>query len=220
MRPRPERAGMLLAQLPNEILAVCAGRLETTARSFRAKGDPRNLEQLRADVRTALLLNDGAETDRKSSAESSGQVGRVGRIRPAQAVVNIHVRLGTVLRLDDHDATIDGYGPVPAEAARELLADPNNVVRQVLTGPDTGTVVGIGRRRYRPSARQRDYVHARDQHCRTPGCARPIAEIDHVKPWHHHGRTDPANLQGLCRTDHTLKALPGGTTVPARSLTR
>lgn len=46
---------MLLAQLPNEVLAYCGSRVETTARSLRAHGEDRNLEQLRADTLSELL---------------------------------------------------------------------------------------------------------------------------------------------------------------------
>lgn len=82
-------------------------------------------------------------------------------------------------------------------------------MRKVLTYPDTGVVVRLGRRRYRSSARRRDFIHARDRHCRIPGCRRPIAEIDHARPWHQEGATDPENLQGFCRLNHRLKSLPG-----------
>ncbi|WP_051897795.1 HNH endonuclease [Sciscionella sediminilitoris] len=124
-------------------------------------------------------------------------------------VVNVHVPLGTALHLSEDNATIDGMGELPAYIAHRLLTDPNNVVRKVLTDPDTGVVQGLGRKRYRPSRRQRDFVHARDRHCRTPGCGRAIVEMDHVKQWHRdQGTTDPANLQGLCRLDHRLKRIP------------
>lgn len=202
----PDGAGMLLAQLPNEVLAEAGTRVEATARSLRAHGDERNLEQLRADMLTRLLLGD-------HGGESGGADARVS---PARLVINVYVPLGAVLRLDDTDATIDGYGPIPAETARELLQDPNNVVRKVLTDPDTGTVTGLGRRRYRPGNRQRQFVGARDRHCRTPGCTKPIAEIDHIHEWQHGGTTDPTNLQGLCRLNHALKTLPGWNHQPGR----
>lgn len=201
--PGPDGAGMLLAQLPNEVLAECGSLVEATARSRRADGDARTLDQLRADTPTTLLLGGGSGNGKDDTGISSRR--NVG----TRVVLNVHVELGTVLHLDGRDATIDGYGPIPAEVARGLLHDPDNVIRKVLTDPDTGTVVGLGRRRYRPSARQRDYVRARDRHCRMPGCMRPIAEIDHVRPWQRSGRTDQENLQGLCRRDHRMKELHG-----------
>lgn len=57
--PGPDGAGMLLAQLPNEVLAYCGGHVETTARSLRAHGDERNLEQLRVDTLSELLCGIG-----------------------------------------------------------------------------------------------------------------------------------------------------------------
>lgn len=65
---------------------------------------------------------------------------------------------------------------------------------------------------YRPSARVRTAIQARDGHCRYPGCAVPaeICEIDHVVPFDHSrprrgGWTVPANLQCLCRLHHRFK---------------
>ncbi|WP_231644688.1 HNH endonuclease signature motif containing protein [Sciscionella sediminilitoris] len=182
--------GSMFARLPTEDLAACQTRVDKIARSLRGRGDSRTLDQLRADVVTDLLT--GRE-------QHSG----------VRVLLNVHVPLGVALEMSDEYCRINGYGEIPAHTAQAMLADPRNAVRKVLTDPDTGVIRGLGRRRYRPSKRQREYVRLRDQRCRVPGCRRPIAEIDHVRSWAHNGTTDPHNLQGLCRLDHKLKSVPG-----------
>jgi len=42
--------------------------------------------------------------------------------------------------------------------------------------------------------------------CQWPGCNKPASQVDHVVPISHGGsRTDPANLQSLCHSHHSLK---------------
>ena len=67
--------------------------------------------------------------------------------------------------------------------------------------------------RYRPSAKLADFVRARDQTCRFPGCGRPATgcDLDHVIAYPH-GPTHAANLACLCRLHHLLKTFwPGWT---------
>jgi hypothetical protein len=68
-----------------------------------------------------------------------------------------------------------------------------------------GTVLAVDR--YRPSARMRRYLAARDQHCRFPGCRAPLArcDLDHTVDAALGGATATDNLAHLCRGHHTLK---------------
>uniref|UniRef100_UPI00048A3EC9 HNH endonuclease signature motif containing protein n=1 Tax=Rhodococcus sp. UNC363MFTsu5.1 TaxID=1449069 RepID=UPI00048A3EC9 len=65
---------------------------------------------------------------------------------------------------------------------------------------------------YRPDAATIALVHARDGHCRFPGCTRPAAgcQLDHIIEYRAHdpiagGWTIPGNLHCLCRYHHQLK---------------
>ena len=66
-------------------------------------------------------------------------------------------------------------------------------------------------RGYRPSLSLREYVVARDQTCRSPGCRRPAwrGDLDHTVPYECGGETCACNLGGLCRTHHRLKQMAG-----------
>lgn len=56
-------------------------------------------------------------------------------------------------------------------------------------------------------ATMRDYIQARDGHCRFPGCMVPAShcDIDHIEEYDAGGRTTPNNAQCLCRHHHNLK---------------
>ncbi len=62
-------------------------------------------------------------------------------------------------------------------------------------------------RSYRPTAAQRRWGRARDQHCRHPGCRNRVGrtDLDHVIPYEEGGATDCDNLCCLCRRHHRLK---------------
>jgi hypothetical protein len=64
---------------------------------------------------------------------------------------------------------------------------------------------------YRPPARIREYITARDLTCRYPYCGQPAwrGDLDHTVPWDQGGLTCSCNLGPLCRTHHILKQLPG-----------
>jgi Domain of unknown function (DUF222) len=63
---------------------------------------------------------------------------------------------------------------------------------------------------YRPPARLREHVIARDLTCRNPVCGQPAwrADLDHTRPWDQGGPTCTCNLGGACRRDHQLKQHP------------
>jgi len=63
---------------------------------------------------------------------------------------------------------------------------------------------------YRPPARVREQVTARDLTCRFPTCGQPAwrADLDHTIPHDQGGRTCICNLGGGCRKHHILKQDP------------
>ena len=63
---------------------------------------------------------------------------------------------------------------------------------------------------YRPPARLREFVIARDVTCRNPVCGQPAwrADLDHTIPYDQGGPTCRCNLGGGCRRDHQRKQHP------------
>jgi hypothetical protein len=133
--------------------------------------------------------------------------GAVAVTQPALApLVQVTVAATTLLGLDDQPADLAGHGPIPAEMARQVAADPSGTWRRILTDPATGGVLDISHRTYRPPGPLARYVTARDGTCRFPGCRQPArrCDLDHVTPWPD-GPTAAANLMSLCRRHHRLK---------------
>ena len=98
---------------------------------------------------------------------------------------------------------------VPAMTAWALAA--GGTWRRLVTDPTSGTVVDVGRTRYRPPAGLADLVRARDRACVFPTCQTPASrcDIDHLTAWSQGGTTSLDNLSTLCEAHHRLKHTPG-----------
>ena len=135
------------------------------------------------------------------------QLPRAGTPTPA---INVTISASTLLGLDDNPGELAGYGPIPADLARELAAD--GVWARFVTDPLTGVLLDDTPHRYRPKARLRAHVTSRDLMCRHPGCSTAAvrADLDHVREFDHGdppsgGPTVRANLTPKCRRHHNAK---------------
>jgi hypothetical protein len=190
-----DRDGM--AWLHHRLAAVDAmaidDQLDQVARGMRSDEETRTHAQLRADALTeALLVGGGA-----SSA--------IGRAAIVPTVV-VTVPVLTLLGRSDDPAELEGFGPIDPETARELAARAPSFIR-MLTDPDTGETLSVGRKRYYPSADMRLALRLADVTCRFPGCGRraPRCELDHCAAWSDGGATTLDNLHHLCSKHHHLK---------------
>jgi hypothetical protein len=150
---------------------------------------------------TTRAGGDPAEADRPGFVAGAGACAGRPVVRVDLRVV---VAAGTLLGLDDKPGYLAGYGAIPAPMARRLAADAT--WRRLLTDPDTGQLLDLGRQRYRPSTLLNDYLEARDWTCRWPGCRRAAkrTDKDHSTPFPT-GHTCRDNLLCLCRHHHMLK---------------
>ncbi len=186
----PGQDGMawLNAYLPAEQALALHTTVDAAARNLRADDDLRTLPQLRADVRADLLLG----TDRGA--------------RSSSATIVVTVPVFSLMGLTDEPAELEGYGPIPADAARKLAADASSWMR-LLTHPYTGAVLGLDRTRYRPSEDLRTWVQLRNGTCIFYGCSRPASrcDLDHLLAWADDGSTGADNLYPACKRHHMLK---------------
>lgn len=170
-----------------------------TARAKVIAADPsetRTLDQLRADVLTDLLIDGGTQLHPKEA-------------RGIRATVAVTVPVLSLL--DDRHAAIEpavveGLGPIPIERARELCGTADSFMR-ILTHPETGMVLSVGRDRYRPPSALRKLARWRADTCMAPGCGIPASrcEIDHSIAWEHGGHTSLQNVAPLCVGHHGVK---------------
>ncbi|HLS63713.1 MAG TPA: DUF222 domain-containing protein [Ruania sp.] len=107
-----------------------------------------------------------------------------------------------------------GYGPISPATARALAA--GGVWRRIVTDPLTGSVLDVGRTRYRPTRAIAEHIVARDRTCVRPGCSHQASscQLDHTLPFNHAdpahgGPTSVANLGPLCARDHQVKTHAG-----------
>lgn len=212
----PDGMAGIWAVLPAERAALVDGTLDAAATAARAAGDPRTLDQLRADGFVDLVTGAPRATRPEHGATRPGG---------AAVRVDVTVALSTLMGLDDAPGDLAGYGAITAEQARALAA--GGTWRRLVTDPLTGAVLDVGRTRYRPPATLRDHVVARDRTCARPGCTVPAerAELDHTVPFgpsatdappgdppgavspRERGITAHDNLAPLCTPDHTAKTL-------------
>jgi Domain of unknown function (DUF222) len=181
----PAEDGMaeLWAYLPAAAARAVYDTVNHHAHRCHTPDDPRTADQRRADTFVDLMLGDATG--------------------PA-AQVTVTVPASTLLGLDHQPGELAGYGPIPAELAKEIAADAT--WRRLLTDPVSGVLLDYGRTTYRPPAALADFVRARDKTCRFPGCLRPAekCQIDH-RTEYPDGPTCACNLDSLCTHHHQLK---------------
>jgi hypothetical protein len=204
LRPAPDAMTWLTALLPVKDGVAVKLALTRTAESARAAGDPRSRSQLEADTLVDSVL--GGSPQREPGAVDLA------------LVMTDKALFGT----SDEPAHVDGYGPVPAELAREIVAgscsrDERVWLRRLYADPTSGELVAMDSqaRLFRSSLRR--FVILRDRFCRMPWCDAPIRHLDHAEAAADGGRTRSDNGQGLCEACNHAKQ---GTGWRARSSPR
>lgn len=152
----------------------------------------RTLTQLRTDVLSDLLIDGVTPT---------------GVGRGVRATVQVTVSVMTLLGHSEEPGYLEGYGPISPETARDLASRAPSFTR-ILTHPETGVVLSVGRDRYKVPRRMRRFLRLRDETCRFVGCNRSAhgADLDHTHDWHLLGQTAVDNLAHLCTANHALKS--------------
>ncbi|WP_143427042.1 HNH endonuclease signature motif containing protein [Georgenia soli] len=166
------------------------------------QSDERTREQVQADAFVDLFAS---VLDR--GVDLAGHPLPSGRL--ARAGAQITVGAGTLLGLDHQAGYLAGYGPIPAELARELAQD---ATWRALLTDEHGHFKDLSTKAYRPGADLTRTVRARDVTCTFPGCNRPsvVCDLDHRIAYdpaiaHLVAQTSVCNLHPLCRRHHNLK---------------
>ncbi|MDN4161785.1 HNH endonuclease [Nocardioides abyssi] len=196
IRPAPDTMVHLTAVLPVADGVAAYAALTRAAAAARAGGDGRSKGQVMADTLVESVL-----ADHQATTGTRVELGLVMTDR-------------SVLGEADDPARVDGYGPVPAELGREILAgalarDEEVWLRRLYASPTTGELVAMDSRgRVFPTGLAR-FIRLRDQVCRTPWCDAPIRQTDHAHPAVDGGETSGHNGQGLCEACNHAKQASG-----------
>ena len=198
VRPAPDTMAYLTVLLPVAQAVAAYAALKADADSAVAAGDPRGRGQIMADTLVARVT--GAP---------------VVDGKPVVPVAINLVMTDHALLTGAHDsAHLDGYGPIPAGLARELVADHLDAgsktwLRRLYTSPETGDLVAMDSTSRLFRGGLRTVVQLRDQFCRAPWCNAPIRHGDHAVSVVDGGTTSAAGGQGLCESCNYAKEAIG-----------
>ena len=192
LRPAPDVMSQLSALLPVKDGVAVYASLKRAADCATATGDGRSRGQIMADTLVARVL------------------GEPGAGVSINLVVSDEVLLGTA----DAAAEVEGYGPVPADLARELMATDRLWLRRLYVTPGTGALVAMDSRARLVPAGILRMIRLRDRTCRTPWCDAPIRHADHVRAVAERGPTSFENTQGLCEACNLAKEATGWSARP------
>jgi hypothetical protein len=198
VRPAPDTMAILTGYLPVEQGIACYAALRQHAAAAVATGDSRTRDQIMADT-------------------------LVARITGQTTAADVNIELQLMMPLDSlinpdnpKAAVITGYGPLPAELAREILASSQGRKwwRRLFTATSntsTGSLPIVGgdpTRRYFDGWLAK-LIRLRDQTCRDPYCDAPIRHLDHIIRYTDGGPTILVNGRGICERGNQVREMPG-----------
>jgi len=195
LRPAPDTMSRLSAELPVASGVAVLKSLSDAADAARAGGDPRNRGQVMADTLVERVL------------------GSCAGVIPVEVelVVSDEVLFGS----RDDAAHLDGYGPLPAELAREPAKRAGEAgvarMRRLYRSPDDGRLVAMDSHSRRFAGGLARFIRLRDRSCRTPWCDAPVRHTDHPEPVADAGEASAHNGQGLCEDCNYAKEATGWT---------
>ncbi|WP_019873539.1 HNH endonuclease signature motif containing protein [Sporichthya polymorpha] len=222
MSPAGDGMAWISLLLPAEEAMAVYGVIDAAAR-LKVPGDPRTLDQRKADAAVDLITRPGNQDPRvgyvvhmhgstpptpeptHSAADPTG--GGADAAHPTGGGVD------AVDAADEGFVQVQGGERIPAARAREkadlTVYHPSVPVDIAALLEDYNSRADV----YRPPARLKRAVRARDRHCRFPGCRVPAdrCELDHTIAFEIGGRTVYFNLSALCKFHHRIKHMPGWT---------
>ncbi|MCQ1946874.1 HNH endonuclease signature motif containing protein [Arthrobacter sp. zg-Y1116] len=212
-RPAPDTMTYLTGLLPVAQGVGVYAALVREADRLTAAGDGRTRGQIMADTLVGRITG-------QAQADSM------------KVEVQLVMTDRTLLAGESEPAFVPGYGPVPAQWARDLVRnrgvakenasrgrrqdrsdrparDVQTFIRRLYMAPATGELIAMdSRARLFPTSLAR-FIAARDSTCRIPWCGAPIREFDHVRRHSDGGPTSVGNGQGLCEACNHAKEAPG-----------
>ncbi|WP_045823826.1 HNH endonuclease [Williamsia herbipolensis] len=128
--------------------------------------------------------------------------------------VNVVVPDDVLLGDSTAAAHVSGYGPIPADTARGLIADSLDAdaattLRRLYKSPTSGALVAMDSTARLFPTGLKLFLDLRDESCRIPYCDAPIAEYDHADPYSRGGDTSASNGGGMCLHHNRAKQNPG-----------
>jgi hypothetical protein len=197
IRPAPDTMAVLSSYLPVEQGVACYAALRQHADTAKAGGDGRTRDQIMADTLVERLTGQTAAGD-------------------VNVELQIMMPLQTLLDPTSATPTIPGYGPLPADLARDIMitSQGRKWWRRLFTAPSSkghsGPIVGGDSSRRCFDGWLAHLIRLRDQEiCRNPFCGAPIRHIDHITRHSDGGTTNYMNGRGACERCNYVREMPG-----------
>ena len=193
------RQALILANETAGLGAEAAARLEAEALPWAGRLTPSQFERRTRKVRERIEPESITARHARSVEDRSVRfdpardgMGWLSAFLPAVDAVGIYNQVTD--RVTWEPGNLDGYGPIDPDTARALAAKCPSCVR-ILTHPETGAVLSVGRDRYTIPTSLRTMLRVRDGTCRHPGCSRAAtrSDIDHSLDSAFGGKTDHNN---------------------------
>ena len=184
---------LLTGYLPAEQGVACLKALRHQTDAVKATGDARCRDQIMADTLVERITGQASAPD-------------------VSAEVQIVMPLDTLLDANDHtSAQLDGYGPLPTDIVRDILAASKGRAwwRRLYAAPAGGPLAGGDPDRRQFDGHLRKLIMWRDRHCRDPYCEAPIRHIDHIQRYSDGGLTIYPNGRGECERGNYAREMPG-----------
>lgn len=203
LRPAPDTMTYLTALLPVRDGVAVLAALTRAAETARSTGDARTKGQVMADTMVARVLG-GAD----------GSAGADEKDRAPKVSLGLVMSDAALFGTSEEAAHLDGFGPIPAELAREIVADTCSReeevwLRRLYTSPTTGDLVSMDARGRLFRGSLARFIRLRDQRCRSQWCDAPVRHVDHLERNADGGTTSGRNAQGLCESCNYAKEAPG-----------
>jgi Domain of unknown function (DUF222) len=193
LRPAPDTMSFLSGYLPVEQGVACLKALQDHTDTVKASGDQRSRDQIMADTLVERLTGQTQATD-------------------VNAELQIVMDLDVLLDANNHKpAELTGYGPLPADLAREILAASKGRLwwRRLYASPVGGPLSGGDPHRRTFDGYIRKLIMWRDRECRDPYCEARIRHIDHIQRFTDGGLTVYPNGRGECERGNYVREMPG-----------
>jgi hypothetical protein len=193
LRPAPDTMSFLSGYLPVEQGVACLKALQDHTDTVKASGDQRSRDQIMADTLVERLTGQTQATD-------------------VNAELQIVMDLDVLLDATNHKpAELTGYGPLPADLAREILAASKGQLwwRRLYASPVGGPLSGGDPHRRTFDGYIRKLIMWRDRECRDPYCEARIRHIDHIQRFTDGGLTVYPNGRGECERGNYVREMPG-----------
>lgn len=200
LRPAPDTMTWLSALLPvKDGVGVYAALTAAANRPPTDAGDQRGRGQRMADALVEAII--GRTASLAPAADPTDSLKP-----PVPVAVNLLIPLDTLT--GDGPGHLEGYGPIPADLAREFVSDASERLRRLFTYPGTGDLIGMDSTARCYPGLLATFTRLRDQHCRGPYCGAPIRHIDHIRAHATGGPTTERNAQGECAHCNLVKEHP------------